>query len=164
MSHSVYIGLGSNLENPRHQLHDAVHRLTSLPQTKVLAISSAYQSQPMGPQDQPDYLNAVACLDTKLEPSELLDQLQAIEAEQGRQRDGQRWGARTLDLDILLYDDLVMKTDRLTIPHIGVHEREFVLYPLNEIAPDLDIPGRGRVSELTEHCDPRGIKSVGALQ
>lgn len=163
MSQTVFIGLGSNLENPGQQLAEAVRNLRQVPQTRFVRVSSIYQTRPLGPQGQPDYLNAVACLDTELEPDELLDQLQAIEAEQGRQRDGQRWGARTLDLDILLYDDLVMKTNRLTIPHIGVHEREFVLYPLNEIAPDLEIPGHGRVSDLARHCNPNGIRRLGVV-
>lgn len=162
MSQTVFIGLGSNLEDPRQQLDEAVRSLRQMPQTRLVRVSSIYQTRPLGPQGQPDYLNAVAQLETGLEAEVLLDHLQAIEAEQGRQRDGQRWGARTLDLDILLYDDLVMKTNRLTIPHVGAHEREFVLYPLNEIAPDLEIPGHGQVSELARHCDPNGIRRLGA--
>jgi 2-amino-4-hydroxy-6-hydroxymethyldihydropteridine diphosphokinase len=163
MTQVVFIGLGSNLSEPRQQLQEAVKHLAVLPATTLLSISSLYQSRPMGPQDQPDYLNAVACLETELEPEALLDQLQAIEADQGRLRDGQRWGARTLDLDILLYGALSMNTSRLIIPHPGTHEREFVLLPLKEIAPDLDIPGQGLVSELAERCDPNGIFRVGEL-
>jgi 2-amino-4-hydroxy-6-hydroxymethyldihydropteridine diphosphokinase len=115
----------------------------------------------MGPQDQPEYINAVASLETNLQAEALLDALQAIEQAQGRVRD-ERWGPRTLDLDILLYGDEVIDSDRLTIPHPGLSEREFVLYPLYELAPDLMIPGLGSLASLYQHCDANGIERLEA--
>ena len=164
MTERVFIGLGSNLSEPRMQLRAAVQSLARIPHTSLLAVSSLYQTRPLGPQDQPDYLNAVALLETELEPEALLDHLQAIEADQGRSRDGERWGARTLDLDILLFGERTINTTRLTIPHAGLHQREFVLYPLNEIAPDQEVPELGVVAELTARCAPNGIERAGALE
>jgi 2-amino-4-hydroxy-6-hydroxymethyldihydropteridine diphosphokinase len=155
----VYLGLGSNLSDPRRQLQQAISALEGIPKTRVLAVSSLYRSRPMGPQDQPEYINAVAGLETDLEPEALLDALQAIEHDQGRVR-GRHWGARTLDLDILLYGDEVISTERLSVPHPGLHQREFVLYPLYELAPDLVIPERGPVSSLYRRCDPKGIERL----
>lgn len=135
----TYIALGSNLNQPIQQLNDAVTALASLENTQLIKVSSFYQSKPLGPQDQPDYVNAVACLDTTLTPLELLDKLQSIEQQQGRVR-LRRWGERTLDLDILLYGNLILESERLTIPHYAMTEREFVIIPLFELAPDLIMP------------------------
>ena len=121
----VYIALGSNLSDPQTQLMAALRAMNALPNTRVIAVSSFYQSQPLGPQDQPDYVNAVACLETDLAPLVLLDELQRIEHEQGRVR-LRRWGERTLDLDILLYGDQILQSERLTVPHYDMHHREFV--------------------------------------
>ena len=164
MTERVFIGLGSNLSEPRAQLHAAVQSLARIPDTSLRAVSSLYQTRPLGPQDQPEYLNAVVQLETELEPEALLDQLQSIEADQGRRRDGERWGARTLDLDILLFGERTMNTPRLTIPHAGLHQREFVLYPLNELAPDQEVPELGLVAELTASCAPNGIERAGVLE
>ena len=164
MTERVFIGLGSNLSEPRAQLQAAVKSLADISDTSLRAVSSLYQTRPLGPQDQPDYLNAVALLETELEPEALLDQLQAIEADQGRRRDGERWGARTLDLDILIFGERTMNTPRLTIPHAGLHQREFVLYPLNEIAPDQEVPEHGLVAELIARCAPNGIERAGTLE
>lgn len=131
----VYIGLGSNLADPAAQLQAAVTALTSLPGSTLIAVSSVYASLPLGPSDQPDYLNAVAALDTSLEPLQLLDHLQQIELQQGRQRKTERWGPRTLDLDILLYGDASIHSTHLQVPHPRMAERAFVLVPLAEIAP-----------------------------
>lgn len=156
-----FIALGSNLEGPEKQLHQAFSALAQLPQSQLVARSSLYHSRPMGSQDQPDYLNAVACLHTTLGPEELLDALQAIEAAQGRVREGdRRWGPRPLDLDILLYDDLILDSERLVIPHPGVFQRNFVLYPLHEIRPDLVFPGGESLAELIKTCPPEGLERM----
>lgn len=143
----AYIALGSNLNMPIAQLQSALKAMDRLPQTKLLNVSSFYQSKPLGPQDQPDYVNAVACIETQLQPIELLDALQYIENEQGRVR-LRRWGERTLDLDILLYDDLQLQSERLTIPHYDMKHREFVMIPLQEIASELILPCGDRVTNL----------------
>jgi 2-amino-4-hydroxy-6-hydroxymethyldihydropteridine diphosphokinase len=152
-----YIGLGANLEAPLQQLQQAVAALRQLPQSELVAVSSFYGSKPMGPQDQPDYVNAVAALDTRLSAEALLDALQQIEQNQGRQRKADRWGARTLDLDILLYGDAQIDTARLTVPHYGLHQREFVVYPLLEIAAQLQIPGRGALQQIAQQVPRNGL-------
>ncbi|EHD20492.1 MULTISPECIES: 2-amino-4-hydroxy-6-hydroxymethyldihydropteridine diphosphokinase [Brenneria] len=136
----VYLALGSNLTQPLQQIHAALSALDNLPQTRLARCSSFYRSRPLGPQDQPDYLNAVAELATDLSAEQLLDHTQAIEREQGRVRKAQRWGPRTLDVDILLFGDEVIATPRLTVPHYDMKNREFMLYPLAEIAPELIFP------------------------
>jgi 2-amino-4-hydroxy-6-hydroxymethyldihydropteridine diphosphokinase len=156
----VYIGLGSNLDNPVNQVNTAIDSLRELQHSTLIDISSLYISEPMGPADQPDFINAVACLETSLEPNALLNALLAIEDAHGRQRSGERWGARTLDLDILLYGDKTIKDDRLTVPHSGLHQRSFVLYPLQEINPDLWIPGHGRIAELVANCSSAGLERL----
>ena len=131
----VFIAIGSNLSDPLGQARRAVAALGRLPESVLVEASSFYSSRPMGPADQPDYVNAVARLNTRLAPLALLDQLQKIELEQGRVRKDERWGPRTLDLDIIFYDDLVMDSDELTIPHIDMQNRDFVVDPMAEIAP-----------------------------
>ena len=118
----------------------------------------------MGPADQPDYVNAVAAIDTDWEPLELLEQLQAIERRQGRIRGGEHWGPRTLDLDLLLYDDLQLETAVLVIPHPGLHRRAFVLYPLAEIAPDLNVPVRGALLVLLQNCPVGDLRKLEAVE
>ena len=145
----VYIGLGSNLGDPQSQLKKAIIAMNKVPSTSVVKTSSFYKSKPVGPQDQPDYINAVVELDTELSASVLLDYLQAIENEQGRERKI-KWGARTLDLDILLFGNEIINNDRLQVPHVEMHNRGFVLLPLNEILPDCMIPGVGAVSSLLQ--------------
>lgn len=148
----VYIALGSNLDEPIQQVKQAIAALDVIPHSQVVAFSSLYLSKPMQGMSQPDYINAVAMLETSLPPLTLLDQTQAIEQNFGRKRE-ERWGARTLDLDIILYGDHQMNTERLTIPHYGMKVREFVLYPLMELTPELQLPDGTALSEL--------IKSVG---
>jgi 2-amino-4-hydroxy-6-hydroxymethyldihydropteridine diphosphokinase len=148
----VYIGLGSNLDDPQSQLKKAIISLEMVPSSTVVKTSSFYRSKPVGPQDQPDYINAVVELDTELSASILLDYLQGIENEQGRERNI-KWGARTLDLDILLFGDEIINDDLLQVPHIEMHNRGFVLLPLNEIAPDCMIPGVGLVSNLLQQVN-----------
>jgi 2-amino-4-hydroxy-6-hydroxymethyldihydropteridine diphosphokinase len=156
---AAYIGLGSNLEHPAEQLKRALAELAQLPDTLFRGCSSMYQSPPMGGMEQPDYINAVARLETALEPDELLDSIQAIETAHGRIR-GERWGARTLDLDLLVYGSIIIDMPDLKLPHPGVHKRAFVLYPLYEIAPDLEIPGRGNITDLLKNCPSAGLKKI----
>lgn len=154
----VCVALGSNLQDPPAQVQDALQELDGIPATRVLRHSHLYRSAPMGPGDQPDYINAVAMLETSLAPHALLRELQAIETRHGRVRDAQRWGPRTLDLDILLFGERRIAQADLTVPHPGLHVRAFVLYPLSEIAPDLTIPGHGRVRDLADRCDGEGLE------
>ncbi len=157
---SAYIGLGSNLAEPVAQIRQACEALKQLPDSRLLACSSLYSSPPMGPPDQPDYINAVAALETRLSPHALLAELQAIEQSQGRVRE-RRWGARTLDLDLLIYGDRQINDELLTVPHAGLPERAFVLYPLQEIAPMLEIPGQGALADLVAGCPKSGLKRYG---
>lgn len=147
----VYIGLGSNLDDPLRQVQDALQELDGIANTRVLARSSLYRSDPVGPPGQPDYVNAVAALETDLEPEALLDALQAIEQAHQRVRKI-HWGPRTLDLDILLFGDRVIASERLTVPHAWMLERNFVLWPLAEIAPDLQLPDGSALSSHLVHC------------
>jgi 2-amino-4-hydroxy-6-hydroxymethyldihydropteridine diphosphokinase len=153
---TAYIGLGSNLSNPVAQLHQAHKAISVIPNVRELVISSFYGSTPMGPQNQPDYVNAVLAIATRLPPLALLQHLQAIEHEQGRVR-GERWGARTLDLDILLYGNQCIDLPDLIVPHVGLTQRAFVLYPLYEIAPQLAVPGKGALQDLLAHCPLAGL-------
>lgn len=143
----AFVGLGANLGEPAVQLHAAVRSLAALPHTSVQKVSSFYRSAAIGPAGQPDYCNAVAQLETALAPEVLLDALLAIEDAAGRVR-GERWGARVLDLDLLTHGDTVCSSARLTLPHPGLTERDFVLLPLAEIAATAVIPGLGTASEL----------------
>ncbi|MBU2115173.1 MAG: 2-amino-4-hydroxy-6-hydroxymethyldihydropteridine diphosphokinase [Gammaproteobacteria bacterium] len=160
MTVRCYIGLGANLTTPMAQLQQAVVALRQLPDSQLVAVSSFYGSKPMGPQDQPDYVNAVAAIDTRLLPEQLLDALQQIEQQQGRSRKAERWGPRTLDLDILLYGDQVIATERLTVPHYGLREREFVLYPLYEIATTLSLPDGTVLSSLLAQVPVNGLQKL----
>lgn len=148
--HTVYLGLGANLNAPRKQIHAAVAALKALKDVEFVCVSHDYASKPMGPQDQPDYVNAVACVKTALKPEQLLDITQAIELEHGRVRKEERWGPRTLDIDILLFGNDVIDTPRLTVPHYGLTEREFVVYPLLEIAPTLVLPNNQSLADITK--------------
>ena len=150
----AYVGLGSNLDAPAEQVKTALTDLQSLPATQLLKKSSLYASPPMGPQDQPDYINAVALLDTALSAHDLLTALQAIEQQHGRQRK-RRWGERTLDLDILLYAQQMIEDECLSVPHPGLTQRAFVVYPLLEIAGDITIPGLGSLQTIAARC-PHG--------
>ena len=153
----VYIGLGSNLENPLQQIKTAINDLQAIAEITIVSVSSLYQSP--GPADQPDYINAVLALKTILNPHQLLDVLQSVEQLHGRERK-RHWGERTLDLDILLYGDQILDDERLKIPHPGMHERAFVLYPLAEIAPDVEIPGIGNLQEILPLCPQGDLQQV----
>ncbi|MEZ9442393.1 2-amino-4-hydroxy-6-hydroxymethyldihydropteridine diphosphokinase [Vibrio sp. 10N.222.54.F12] len=154
---TAYIAVGSNLADPVSQANLAIETLKNLPRTTFVATSQLYSSTPMGPQNQPDYINAVVAIKTELTPIELLDCTQKIEQEQGRVRKDERWGPRTLDLDIVLYGNEVIDSERLTVPHYGMKEREFVLYPLAEIAPSLQLPDGTELTELLKKVDKNGL-------
>lgn len=156
----VYLGLGANLADPVAQLQRAVAALRQLPQSRLLVVSSLYGSKPMGPQDQPDYVNAVAKISTRLAPLALLDALQQIEQQHGRQRKAERWGPRSLDLDILMYASDTIVSERLTIPHYGLAQREFVLYPLAEIAPQLTLPCGTPLQALLSKVPLNGLQKL----
>ena len=152
----IYIGMGSNLAAPEQQLRNAIEALAQLPGTTVAGVSAFYQSDSLLP-GQPRYTNAVAALDSCLAPLELLDALQAIENDQGRER-LERWGPRTLDLDILLFGDRLIDEPRLQVPHYQMHLRAFVLYPLAELAPaTLQLPDGRRLSDLLAACPFVGL-------
>ena len=146
----AYIGIGSNLDTPQEHVCRAISELQALAGTVAARASSLYRNPPMGPPDQPDYVNAALKLGTPLAPLALVDELQRIERAHGRVRNGERWGPRTLDLDLLLFGDQIIHTERLTVPHAGIAERVFVLVPLFELDPDLEVPGLGSVRSLLD--------------
>jgi 2-amino-4-hydroxy-6-hydroxymethyldihydropteridine diphosphokinase len=158
---TAYVALGANLADPVAQVKAGIAALATLPHTQLKAQSSLYRTAPVGYADQPDFINAVAAVDTSLRPRDLLDALLAIEIDHGRVRQFAN-APRTLDLDVLLYDDLQMHEEGLTIPHPRMHERAFVLAPLAEIAPHCVIPGRGNVSELLRAVDGGGVTRLNA--
>jgi 2-amino-4-hydroxy-6-hydroxymethyldihydropteridine diphosphokinase len=156
----AYIGLGSNLNEPRTQVLNALERLAALPRTLLVMRSPLYGSRPMGPADQPNYVNAVAGVLTQLPAHDLFRELKALERASGR-TESTRWGPRILDLDLLVQARERIDEPDLTVPHPGIVERNFVLYPLSDIAPDLDVPGVGRVIELKRRVSPEGIWVLG---
>lgn len=160
MSDIAFVGLGSNLASPSEQLKCALLEMHRHTQISMQRCSHLYSSSPMGPQDQPDFVNAVCQLTTSLSPLELLDVLQAIELKQGRERLGEKWGPRTLDLDLLMYNDLRMQSERLTLPHYGMQQREFVLVPLFEIAPDLIMQDGQTLAAWISKCSLSGLKRL----
>jgi 2-amino-4-hydroxy-6-hydroxymethyldihydropteridine diphosphokinase len=162
---SVYIGLGSNLGQSENIIASSLVYLSQNKHIDIRKSSSYYRSKPLDcpshkMNHQPDYINAVVNLMTDLTALDLLDVLQAVEVYFGRQRNVERWSSRTLDLDILLYDDLVINEVRLTIPHAGMLKRDFVLYPLFEIAPEIELPGFGSISKALDACENRGLEKL----
>lgn len=155
-----YIGLGSNLDNPYRHVLDALKDLDSLPASELISFSSLYCSRPMGPPDQPPYVNAAAQLDTRMAASDLLDELQSIELAHGRERKEEQWGPRTLDLDILLFGHQTINNPRLTVPHRGISKREFVLYPLHELDKNLMIPNLGCIYRIKPRCYRNGLIQI----
>ena len=156
----AYIGLGSNLHKPVKQLEEALGLLAEIPGTRLVLVSSLYRSAPFGGVEQPDFVNAVASILTRLDPMDLLTEMQHVEARQGRERDETRWGPRVLDLDLLVYSGRTIQGPDLSVPHPGIGERNFVLLPLEEIAPDLDIPGLGRVASIPVSRDEPSISRI----
>ena len=153
----AYVGVGSNLDGPQRQVAQALGELEGIPATRVVKRSSLYRSAPVGHAAQPEFVNAVAALDTTLDPEALLGELQAIEARHGRIRSFPN-APRTLDLDLLLYGDAERRTARLTLPHPRMHERAFVLKPLVELEPGIAIPGRGRAQDLLAACAEQRVE------
>jgi 2-amino-4-hydroxy-6-hydroxymethyldihydropteridine diphosphokinase len=152
----AYVGIGSNLQSPRERVLEAMERMSALPTTRVELRSHLYRSSPMGPQDQPDFVNAAAGLLTQLGPQDLLHALLGIERSMGRNRE-ERWGPRVIDLDLLWMIDSAVDEPGLTVPHPGVSMRNFVLYPLADIAPTIKIPRVGPVLELKRDVGGDGI-------
>ena len=150
----IYIGLGSNIENPTMQIKNAIKALDELPGNKVLMNSGYYKSKPMGPKDQPDYINAVVEIETVWPADELLKKCQLIEQNQGRVK-SRHWGERTIDLDILLYADQQIKTDELSVPHPGIDSRDFVYMPLLKMNPEVQVPGKGLLKIIVESASEK---------
>ncbi len=155
---TVYIGLGSNIEQPYQQIKAAIVALDALPETRVIKDSGYFKSRPMGPEDQPDYVNAVVEIETVINADALLQHCQHIEKQQGRVK-LRRWGERCIDLDILLYADAQIQTENLTVPHPGICLRDFVFLPLLNLNPDVQVPGRGLLSDVAESAAQEKYKT-----
>jgi len=153
----VYVALGSNLDEPRRQIAAAFDALAKLADCRLCVRSRLYATKPLGPQDQPEFVNAAAGMLTRLDAHAFLGRLQDIERVMGKQTPQQRWGARRIDLDLLVFGTQTYDEPGLRVPHPGVSTRNFVLYPLLDIAPELSIPGHGRVSDLASRAGPGGI-------
>ena len=160
MTVRVYVGLGSNLEDPVAQVLEAVEELEMIPDSILASRSSLYRGKPMGVADQPDYVNAVVAMDTLLSAENFLQELTRIEDLQGRVRDGEKWGPRIIDLDLLMYGKHKINTPDLTVPHPGMHERDFVIIPLSELAGDVNIPGQGRLTALINKCENHSLRKL----
>jgi 2-amino-4-hydroxy-6-hydroxymethyldihydropteridine diphosphokinase len=160
----AYIGIGSNLSDPRAQVLTALERIAAIEGLRLVSRSKLYGSPPLGPTDQPDYVNAVAGVLTLLAPGALLAELHGVERAAGRPEKRERWGPRVLDLDLLVYGRERSSEAGLTLPHPGIVERSFVLYPLADVAPDLDVPGMGRVADLKRRVSARAIRVLDALE
>ncbi len=159
---TAYLGLGSNLADPLLQLQHAIATLGQHPYIDLIATSQFYQSAPMGPQDQPQYINAVVQVDTKLSAEALLSACQMLEIAQGRERKNQRWGPRTLDIDLLMYDTLQQQTEYLTLPHYGMLERNFVLLPLADILSEQELLPQGiSLAQAISQVGRCGIEVIG---
>jgi 2-amino-4-hydroxy-6-hydroxymethyldihydropteridine diphosphokinase len=156
----AYIGIGSNLDDPERQVRTAIDALGRLPRSTFAGASRLFRTAPWGKADQPAFVNAAAAVSTALPPRELLDALLAIERAHGRVRDGERWGPRVIDLDILVYGDARIDEPGLHVPHPHLGERAFVLLPLADLAPYLEIPGLGPVRALIEHIDATGCTAL----
>jgi 2-amino-4-hydroxy-6-hydroxymethyldihydropteridine diphosphokinase len=155
--HPAYVGLGSNLDEPAMQVRRALKALAGLPQTRLVRWSHLYGSTPMGPVKQPDFINAAAGVLTQLEAPQFFGELRALERELGRLPPRERWSARRIDLDLLLFAQVRQQGPELQLPHPGIVDRNFVLYPLSEVAPELPVPGYGRVAELAARVSSMGI-------
>jgi 2-amino-4-hydroxy-6-hydroxymethyldihydropteridine diphosphokinase len=155
--HPAYVGLGSNLAEPAAQVRRALAALPGLPRTRLIVASSLFGSKPLGPAAQPDYVNAVGAVLTQLPAEEFFGALRALEIALGREPPPMRWGPRLIDLDLLLFGAQRIEGPGLTLPHPGIVQRNFVLYPLQQVAPGLYVPGCGWVNELAARADPAGI-------
>lgn len=155
----AFIGLGSNLSDPTSQLARAVAELATLPKTELVAQSGFYSSRPVGPQNQPDFVNGAVWLRTSLAPLALLDHLQTIEQRHGRERK-QHWGPRTLDLDLLIFGGDMIDTERLTVPHPELPNRDFVLQPLLDLKADLELPDGQTIACLRQQCPDNNLRPL----
>lgn len=153
----TYIALGSNLDDPRSQILNGFARLEQLPRTRLIVRSRLYATKPYGSVPQPDFVNAAAGMLTTLTPRQLLTELKQLEADIGRAQPLVRWGPRLIDFDLLVYGDQRVDETGLVVPHVGIPQRNFVLYPLCDIAPELVIPGFGVARELARRVDPAGL-------
>ncbi|MCP4042574.1 MAG: 2-amino-4-hydroxy-6-hydroxymethyldihydropteridine diphosphokinase [Gammaproteobacteria bacterium] len=156
----VYVGLGGNLDGPVRRVREACEQLAGLRDTLMVACSPLYRNPPLDSSAQPDFVNGVVALETLAAPHRLLADLHGIEKAQGRVRKGKRWGARTLDLDLLLYGGEVIKDERLEVPHPGIADRSFVVFPLYTIAPELEVPGKGRLADMVSVLSDRHLIPV----
>ena len=156
----AYVGIGSNLDEPRRQVERAFEALARLPRSRLVLRSALFRTVPFGDVVQPAFVNAAAGLLTQLPPEDLLAELRGVERALGREPPRQRWGPRVIDLDLLVMGRETRATAELTLPHAGIAERDFVLYPLADIAPDLDVPGLGRVASLRARVADRGIEKL----
>lgn len=156
----AYVGVGSNLDTPARQVARAIEGLGQLRGTRRVAVSPLYRTRPFGDVVQPAFVNAVAGLLTQRTPEELLGDLRTLEVELGRAPPRERWGPRVIDLDLLVVGREIRGTETLTLPHAGIAERDFVLYPLADVAPDLDVPGLGTVRELRARVANRGLERL----
>lgn len=156
----AYVGLGSNLQGPARQLESSFELLDAIADTRLILRSSLYRSAPFGGIEQPDFVNAVAALLTRLSPMDLLLELKGIERARGREQGGVRWGPRVLDLDLLVYSGQRIDDPLLCVPHPGIAERNFVLLPLAEVAPDLTVPGLGRIASIAVNLSEPGISRI----
>ena len=159
----VWLGLGSNRQNPDARLREALDHLGHVDGIGVTGVSSFYRTPPWGDEQQDDFINAVVSIETALEPLALLAETQAIETRMGRKRSNRRWGPRIIDIDLLLYGDMTCSLDGLKIPHPRMHDRAFVLVPLAELDASLEIPGYGRVGELLKDMDCSDIHRLGVV-
>ncbi len=160
MSELVYIGLGANLNDPYETIRSAISALSELPCCEFVAPSRIYSSKPMGPVNQPDYVNAVVLLKTSLSAHEVFQLTCELEQKHGRVRDGEHWGPRTLDLDILLYGQHIIKDEQLTVPHYGLQDREFVVFPLLDISPELVLPCGTRLQNVASKLSLNGMNAL----
>jgi 2-amino-4-hydroxy-6-hydroxymethyldihydropteridine diphosphokinase len=158
----AYVALGSNLADPVRQIERAFDALAALPGTRLMLRSSAYRTRPMGPVEQPDFVNAAAALLTQLDPATLLRELKSLETRLGREVPVVRWGPRLIDLDLLVHGQTRCDEATLTLPHPGIAERDFVLVPLAEISPTLEVPGLGRVDALLQSLAPSALERIPA--
>lgn len=160
----VFVGLGSNLgaglATPADRIRRACDDLDLIPMTRVVARSALYANPPFGPVPQPEFVNAAVSLETQLSARVLLEELRRIELAHGRVRDGTRWGPRSLDLDVLLYGHAILDEPDLHVPHRGLRERNFVLYPLHDLDPELVVPGLGSLRELIAKCPAEGLRKL----
>lgn len=158
----AYVALGSNLSGPRRRVEAAFEALAGIPDARLVLRSSLWRSRPMGPQDQPEFVNAAAGLLTTAEPRAFLEALKAVERRLGKTEPSMRWGPRVIDLDLLVFGDRQLDEPGLSLPHPGLHQRNFVLYPLSEIAAELWVPGLARVRRLCERVSGASIERLGA--